>query len=140
MGEVGFLSGLEAYSLHHQRVRMAARAIVDVELHTGRMSLDEAAAFYQVEAGMSEGAARAEAVKNSMFPGAALMYLVGADLIRDLRRELSSRAGFTLQGFHDTFLAYGSIPVAMIAEDMRTIFPQGGGRNETARSSATGPS
>ena len=31
-------------------VRMAARAIVDVELHCRRMTLDGAAAFYEAEA------------------------------------------------------------------------------------------
>ena len=47
---------------------MAARAVADVAIHTGEMTLDEAAAFYEREAGMSPAAARGEAVKNSMFP------------------------------------------------------------------------
>ncbi|HEX5165733.1 MAG TPA: DUF885 family protein, partial [Thermomicrobiales bacterium] len=71
--------------------------------------------------GMPEPAARAETVKNSMFPGAAVMYLLGTDMIRDLRAELERRQGsdFTLARFHDSFLAHGSIPVALTAKLMR---------------------
>jgi uncharacterized protein (DUF885 family) len=120
MGEVGFLTPLELYAEHQGRRRMSARAIVDVRLHQGRFTLDEAAAFYEQQAGMSPVAARGEAVKNSMFPGAAMMYLIGTDRIKDLRQEMERRWGnqFSLRRFHDQFLSYGSIPVALIAEEM----------------------
>jgi len=70
---------------------------------------------------MRDAAARTEAVKNSMFPGAAMMYLIGQDLIRDLRNEMALREGnaFSLRRFHDRFLSYGSIPVTLIAAQMR---------------------
>ena len=120
MAEAGGLTGLEQYAEHHGRLRMCVRAIVDVELHHGRMTLAEAAALYAERAGMSRDAAEAESVKNSMFPGAALMYLMGADMIHDLRRDLMNTLGdsFTLGGFHDAFLSYGSIPVRLIAGEM----------------------
>jgi hypothetical protein len=121
MGEVGFLTPLERYSQHHGRLRAAARAIVDVNLHSGRFSFEDAIAFYRDDTGMSPDAARGEAVKNSMFPGAAMMYVVGQDAIRDLRREMATREGsdFNLRRFHDRFLSYGSIPVSLIAEQIR---------------------
>jgi uncharacterized protein (DUF885 family) len=120
MGEVGFLTPLELYAEQQSRRRMSARAIVDVRLHQGRFSLDEATDFYVQNAGMSPQAARGEAVKNSMFPGAAMMYLFGCDRIRKLRAEMGRKWGreFSLRRFHDTFLAYGSLPVALIAQDM----------------------
>ena len=61
-----------------------------------------------------------EAVKNSMFPGAAVIYLLGSDRIQRLRKDLSTRQGsrFNLKAFHDKFLSYGSIPVEMIAREM----------------------
>lgn len=120
MAEVGFLTPLEHYSQHHARLRMAARALVDVELHTGRMSLPQAAELYHHDVGMAPEAAQAEAVKNSMFPGAALIYLMGTDRIHQLRRELAAREGprFSLQAFHDRFLSYGSVPVSLIARAM----------------------
>ena len=121
MAEAGGLTPLEVYAEHSGRVRMAARAVVDVELHHGRMTLDDAARFYVETAGMSDAAARSEAVKNSMFPGAALMYLVGTDMIHELRADLMNALGdrFTLRGFHDAFLSYGSIPVKLVADEMR---------------------
>ncbi len=121
MAEAGGCTESEQFAAHAGRVRMCARAIVDVELHHGRMSLAEAAAFYEREAGMSPAAADGEAVKNSMFPGAALMYLVGTDMIHELRRDLLGALGdaFELRSFHDAFLSYGSVPVALVADEMR---------------------
>jgi hypothetical protein len=120
MDEAGFLTPLESFSQHYARLRMAARALVDVELHSGRMSLEQAAAVYRDEVGMAPEAAHGEAVKNSMFPGAALIYLIGTDRIHQLRGELAARegAGFSLRSFHDRFLSYGSIPVSLIARAM----------------------
>ena len=94
---------------------------MDVRLHLGELTLEDAATYYEARAGMSSGAARGEAVKNSMFPGAAIMYLMGADAIHELRRDMTQREGadFELRRFHDTFLSYGSIPVSLIAEDMK---------------------
>jgi uncharacterized protein (DUF885 family) len=119
MAEHGFLTPREQLSELHTRVRMAARAICDVRLHTGRWTIDDAASFYQRAAAMPAAAARAEAEKNSMFPGTALMYLMGNDGILGLRRELAARPGFSLRGFHDRLLAFGSVPVSLIAAEMR---------------------
>lgn len=120
MSEAGFLTPLERYAEGHGRARMCARAIVDVRLHEGRWTLDQAARFYEEHALMPPAAARAEAVKNSMFPGAAVMYLMGRDAIHRLRSEMQAIEGrrFSLRNFHDTFLSYGSIPVTLIAESM----------------------
>jgi uncharacterized protein (DUF885 family) len=120
MGEVGFLTPLEVYAEYQSRLRMCARAIVDVRLHRGQFALEEATAFYEQHAGMGHDAAYGEAVKNSMFPGAAVMYLLGTDRIKQLRQEMTKRWGsvFSLRRFHDKFLSYGSIPVALIAQEM----------------------
>ena len=127
MGEFGGLTPLEEYAERHSRVRMAARAVVDVRLHQGRFGLDEAAAYYERTAGMAPGAARGEAVKNSMFPGAAVMYLAGTDAIHELRRTLSARQGgaFSLRRFHDELLSHGSLPVPLVAEEMTRRWAHG---------------
>jgi uncharacterized protein (DUF885 family) len=124
MAEAGALTPLERFAELRGRTRMCARAIVDVRLHAGALSLEDAAAFYEEHAGMTPKAAVGEAVKNSMFPGAAVIYLLGTDAIHNLREELSAlttREGsaFVLRDFHDELLAYGSVPVALIAEDMK---------------------
>ncbi len=55
-----------------------------------------------------------------MFPGAAMMYLSGTNAIHALRAELTAREGdaFSLRAFHDRFLRYGAVPVALISEGM----------------------
>jgi hypothetical protein len=132
MAEAGALTPLEAYAEMRGRTRMCARTIVDVQLHLGRMTLEEAALFYQEHAGMGRDAAVGEAVKNSMFPGAAVIYLLGTDAIHGLRQELAATAAshgraFVLRDFHDTLLSYGSLPVGLVAQDMkeRAMRPRG---------------
>jgi uncharacterized protein (DUF885 family) len=117
--EAGLLTPLEEYAEAHGRVRMAARAVVDVALHHGEMTLEDAARFYESR-GWPPAGARTEAVKNSMYPATALMYLVGTDTIHRLRAEVARRTGsdFDLRHFHDDFLAHGSIPVSLVAEQM----------------------
>jgi uncharacterized protein (DUF885 family) len=121
VGEFGGLTPLELYAQWHSRARMACRAVVDIRLHRGELPFPDAATLYAERAGMSPAAAQAEVVKNSMFPGAAVMYLVGTDAIRRLREEMSRIEGgsFTLRGFHDRLLSYGSVPVSLISEDMK---------------------
>jgi uncharacterized protein (DUF885 family) len=121
MDEVGFLTPHESVAEQHTRVRMLARMIVDIELHTGRMTLDDAVTFYGEMVGMAPAAARAEAVKNSMFPGTAMMYWLGTEAIHTLRHDVAVQrgAGFSLRAFHDELLGFGSIPVHLSAQLMR---------------------
>ena len=57
MEEVGFLTPLESIAQQHTRVRLLARAVADLELHTGRRTLDETAALYRERASMTAEAA-----------------------------------------------------------------------------------
>ncbi|HEV8469697.1 MAG TPA: DUF885 domain-containing protein [Candidatus Limnocylindria bacterium] len=120
LAETDLLTPLERFSARHGRLRAAARAFVDVRLHEGRLSLDDASRLYEDRVGMSAAAARSEAVKNSMFPGAALIYLVGSDLIRRLRERAAALQGsaFDLRAFHDRLLEQGSLPIALFTPEM----------------------
>src|SRR5438552_927759 len=134
MEEIGFLDAFDQLALAHTRLRIAARAAVDVRLHTGRWTLEQAEACYRDDAGMSAEAARAEAVKNSLFPGTALAYLTGTDAIHRLRRQLSARPGFELGRFHDALLAHGSVPVTLVAQAMGSgWWPGPSGRGDPVR-------
>lgn len=118
MDETGFLTPLEQVSEQHSKLRFLARAIVDIELHQGSMTFDDAARFFVEHADMSPDVARGEAAKASMFPGTAVMYWLGTQGILDLRETVRARlgAGFSLAAFHDELLSYGSIPVPLIAQ------------------------
>lgn len=119
-GHRGFLEPLELYAELSSRRRMAARAVVDIRLHTGQYSIEDAEAYYREYAKMPGAAAHGEAVKNSLFPGGAIMYLYGVEQIEALRDEVARRLGtdFSLQRFHDEFLSYGTVPVSRIAQEM----------------------
>jgi uncharacterized protein (DUF885 family) len=116
MDEIGFLTPDESLAQQHTRARLLARAVVDIGLHDGSMTFDEAVALYRDRVGMAADAARGEACKNSMFPGTALMYWLGTDGLHRLRtaRERIDGAAFDLQRFHDRLLSFGSIPVPLV--------------------------
>jgi hypothetical protein len=120
MEEIGFLTPLERIAQQHTRVRIAARAVVDLSLHTGRLTVPQAAWLYEDRAFMSQAAARAEAVRNSMYPGTAMMYWLGTRGLHQLRAEVWAREGgaFSMRAFHDRVLKHGAIPVALIAKLM----------------------
>jgi uncharacterized protein (DUF885 family) len=117
MDEIGFLTPDESLAQQHTRARLLARAVADIGLHSGRLTFDEVTAIYRDRIGMSEEAARAEACKNSMFPGTALMYWLGTDGLHRLRDERKRADGkaFSLRRFHDRVLSFGSIPVPLVA-------------------------
>jgi hypothetical protein len=129
MEEAGFLTPLERVAQQHTQVRLLARAIVDIEMHAGRMSFDEAVRVYVDQVGLSPAAARAEAVKNSMFPATALMYWLGLREIWRLRaaEEDALGAAFSMRAFHDELLGFGSIPVPLAARLMAARHPAAAG-------------
>ncbi len=127
--ELGVLTPLEQLSEQHTRVRLLARALVDLGLHLGDWSFDACAAFYQSTVGMTAAVARAETTKNSMFPGTALMYWLGTSTILETRERLRHAMGdaFSLKAFHDALLSRGAIPVplavALVHTDLRASTP-----------------
>jgi Bacterial protein of unknown function (DUF885) len=88
MDEIGFLTPLERIAQQHTRVRIAARAVVDLSLHSSRMTVPQATWLYEDRASMATSAARAEAVRNSMFPGTAVMYWLGTRQMHKLRSHM----------------------------------------------------
>jgi uncharacterized protein (DUF885 family) len=106
-------------------VRFLARAIVDIELHQGSMSFDDAVRFWIEIVGGSADVARNEVVKASMFPCTAIIYWLGTESLVQLRSTLERERGdsFSLKQFHDDFLELGSIPVLLIARLMTTSTP-----------------
>jgi len=51
-----------------------------------------------------------------MYPGTALMYLLGSDAIQHLRRDLAERPGFELRAFHDRLLSFGSPAIKYVRQ------------------------
>jgi uncharacterized protein (DUF885 family) len=117
MEELGMCTPLEALSEQHTRVRMLARAIVDISLHLGDYTFEAAVQFYQDVVGMPVEVATAETTKNSMFPCTAIMYWLGTSTILTLREQMRAAQGdqFVMRTFHDELLSRGAIPVRLAA-------------------------
>jgi Bacterial protein of unknown function (DUF885) len=116
MDEIGFFTADQSLAQQHTRTRLLARAVVDLGLHRGSMTFDEAVGVYRDRVGMSPEAAQGEACKNSMFPATAMMYWLGTDGLHRLRRarERADGTAFSLRRFHDRVLSFGSIPVPLL--------------------------
>jgi hypothetical protein len=134
MESLGFLTDDEKVAEHHTRVRLMARAVVDLELHTGRMSFDDAVRFHVDTAFLAPASAHAEVTKCSMFPGTAMMYWSGLrELWRIRHAEESARgSAFNAKQFHDELLSFGSIPVALVSRLMAARRPPAPGSRPSA--------
>lgn len=96
----------------------AARIVVDMGLHAGGMSPEEAADRLSREAGLDPGIARAEVGRYTMTPAQPFSYLYGAEQIRALRAEWREATGASLRAFHDALLGYGHLPPSLAARGM----------------------
>ncbi|MFX0116458.1 MAG: DUF885 family protein, partial [Candidatus Hodarchaeota archaeon] len=84
----------------------AARMVIDVQLHTGRITYEEAVDFLASTVGFSETICRAEILMYSQSPGYFLSYLLGKHLLVNLKQELD----IPEKEFHDKIVYSGFVP------------------------------
>jgi uncharacterized protein (DUF885 family) len=98
----------------------AIRLVVDVAMHTGKMTREEAIKYMMENEAISEQGAVAEIERYMVYPGQALSYKTGALKIRELRNKYSQQLGakFNLASFHNTFLKDGCMPLNLIEKSM----------------------
>jgi uncharacterized protein (DUF885 family) len=96
-----------------------ARFIVGIEMHTGKMTFDQAEEFFQKEGYQSKETAVVETKRGAGDP-TYLYYTLGKLEIMKLRGDLKKKQGaaFSLQKFHDDFLKQGFPPVKIVREAM----------------------
>jgi uncharacterized protein (DUF885 family) len=92
----------------------AARIILDVRMHRGEVSIEEATEFIVQNTGFERPNALAEARRYTYTPTYNLSYLLGKVLLLKLRDDEQRRLGpaFSLRSFHDALLRGGSLPVS----------------------------
>jgi len=96
-----------------------ARFIVGIEMHTGKMTLEQAQEFFVREGYQVAPVAEVEARRGTSDP-TYLYYTLGKLQILKLREDYRKSRGneFTLQEFHDRFMRQGSVPMKIIRKAM----------------------
>jgi uncharacterized protein (DUF885 family) len=94
-----------------------ARFIVGIEMHTGKMSFDQAVEFFQKEGYQSKETAIVETKRGTGDP-TYLYYTLGKLEIMKLREDLKKKQGaaFSLEEFHNNFLKQGFPPIKIVRE------------------------
>jgi uncharacterized protein (DUF885 family) len=98
----------------------AVRLVVDVGMHTGKMTREEAIKYMMDHEAISEDGATAEIERYMAIPAQALSYKIGALKIRELRAKYEKQLGdkFGLSDFHDELLSFGVMPLDVLEKVM----------------------
>ena len=111
-------------SLQHRLLR-AARAFLDPELQTGKVTREEALRVLKEDVVLSEAMANQE-VERYMFraPGQATSYFYGFTRLMELRADTERAMGkkFDRQKFHDFILAQGLLPPHLLRKAVNEEF------------------
>ena len=98
----------------------AVRLVVDVAMHTGKMTKEEAIKYMMGNEAISEEGATAEIERYMAIPAQALSYKTGALKIKALREKYKQQLAtkFSIAKFHDAFLKDGCMPLEVIERKM----------------------
>lgn len=94
----------------------AARIGVDVNLHTGKWTFDQAVNYFMEAGGLDREAATGEAAGAAASPTQKITYMVGKWQIMRLLGKYRDKQGanFRLGQFHDDLLKNGSLPLSIV--------------------------
>jgi uncharacterized protein (DUF885 family) len=115
MREQGFDDGPNfRLAMYTDAIWRACRIILDVRMHRGEMTVDEATDFLVSQTSFERANARAEINRYTYTPTYQLSYLLGKVLLLGLRADEQRRLGtqFELRAFHDTLLENASLPIS----------------------------
>ena len=101
-------------AMHTDAIWRACRIILDVRMHRGELTVDEATDFLVEQTSFQRPNAAAEVSWYTYRPTYPLSYLLGRTMLLGLRADEQRRLGdrFSLKGFHDTLLRNGSLPIS----------------------------
>jgi uncharacterized protein (DUF885 family) len=94
----------------------AARIGVDVNLHTGRWTFEQAVSYFMEGGGLDREAAEGEAAGAASSPSQKISYITGKWQVMRLLGKYRDRQGdaFRLGAFHDQLLSYGTLPLSVV--------------------------
>jgi uncharacterized protein (DUF885 family) len=96
-----------------------ARFVVGIEMHTGKMTFDQAVDFFVKEGYQSREVGQVESKRGTSDP-TYLYYTLGKLEIFKLREDLKRKQGaaFSLEAFHNDFLKQGFPPIKIVRRAM----------------------
>ena len=100
----------------NNEIHRAIRLVVDVGIHTGRLSKEQAIEYMMEHESITENIARAEVERYMAWPGQALSYKIGELKIKELRKRYQTLQGkrFSFPAFHQAVLKYGCMPLDVL--------------------------
>lgn len=98
----------------------AIRLVVDVSLHTGKFTREQAIQYMTDNNNYSEHDAEEEVERYMAWPGQALCYKIGSLTIISLRNKYQKQLGakFDIAAFHDEYLKDGCLPLTVLIAKM----------------------
>ncbi|HEY3661696.1 MAG TPA: DUF885 domain-containing protein [Chthoniobacterales bacterium] len=94
----------------------SARIGVDVNLHTGKWTFEQAVQYFMEAGGLDRESAEGEAAGAASNPTQKISYITGKWQIMQLLGRYRDRMGknFRLGQFHDELISHGSLPLSVI--------------------------
>ena len=94
----------------------SARIGVDVNLHTGKWTFEQAVDYFMEAGGLDREAAEGEAAGAASNPTQKISYITGKGQIMQLLGRYRDKAGtnFQLGKFHDELIKNGSLPLSIV--------------------------
>ena len=119
--EMGLYSSpLMRFGMYNYQAWRASRLVVDTGLHSMGWSRQEAIDFMVKNTALPLNEVENEVDRYISWPGQALAYMVGRLEIQALRAEAKAALGerFSLPAFHDAVHARGSVPLAILRQNI----------------------
>lgn len=104
----------------------ACRLVVDTGMHMQGWSRQQAIDYMLENTALSEHNVTTEVDRYISWPAQALSYKIGELTIKQLRQKAEKALGnkFDLRAFHDAVLAYGSVPLSILEQNIDTFIAE----------------
>lgn len=120
MAELGYYDDAQRLIQLEWALVRAARIILDVGLHVGEMTFEQAVKMLTDEVHLERSLAVSEVKRYTESPTQPSAYMVGRQKILELRERARARDGarFSLEAFHTDLLSRGTVPPSLLAREM----------------------
>jgi len=120
MAELGYYDDAQRLIQLEWALVRAARIIIDVGLHVGGMTFEQAVKMLTDEVHLERPLAISEVRRYTETPTQPSAYMIGREKIFELRERAKARDGarFSLKAFHADLLSRGTVPPSLLAKEM----------------------